>query len=273
MSMSIKNNINSLIAQNNIAKNENPLARSISRLSSGNRLTQAADDDAGLAIAKKLEAQARALEMAQRNSYDAISLTSTADAGLEGISDSLVRMRELAVQSANGTLSNEERANLQSEFNSLQAGIGQIQESTNFNDQKIISSDSGSNVSIQAGADSSATSRIDVPVNGLSVEATQNSVGVNTASGALSAIDSIDRSLQAISSRRGQLGATQNRLYSAIDALSATHVNTAAAYSRINDADVAMESSNMTASLIRRDFSVSMLRNANNSSNLMRGLM
>lgn len=265
-SLALQTNVASLTAQKNLARTERGLTPSMPRLSSGLRINQASDDAAGLAISEKLRAQVRSLNQAQRNANDGISLLQTAEGALNETSDMLTRMRELAVQSANGTLGSSERRSLNDEFSALKSEIDRIANVTEFNGQKLINGDLSGGVTFQIGtANNASNDRVTVSM----LNSNASTLGVCTASGvsmvskAQSAIDIIDRAISSVSTRRGTIGAYQNRLYTTINNLSAMHENLSAANSRIRDADVAAEAANYTRSQILMQAGVSILAQAN----------
>lgn len=265
-SLALQTNVASLTAQRNLARTEKGLTTSMSRLSSGLRINQASDDAAGLAISEKLRAQVRSLSQAQRNANDGISMLQTAEGALNETSDMLTRMRELAVQSANGTLGSSERRSLHDEFTALKSEIDRIANVAEFNGLKLIDGSLSSGVTFQIGIKNTSTDdRVTVSM----LNSTASAIGVSTATGvsmvskAQKAIDVIDRAISSISSRRGTIGAYQNRLYTTINNLTAMHENLSAANSRIRDADVAAESANYTRSQILMQAGVAIMAQAN----------
>lgn len=265
-SLALQTNVTSLNAQKNMSRTERGLTTSMARLSSGLRINQASDDAAGLAISEKLRAQVRGLGQAQRNSNDAISLLQTAEGALNETHDMLIRMRELAVQSANGTLGSSERRSLNDEFTALKSEIDRIANVTEFNGQKLIDGTLSAGVTFQVGTNNNASNdRLTVSLS----NANASTLGVCTGSGvsmvskAQNAIDIIDRAINSVSTRRGTIGAFQNRLYTTINNLSAMTENLSAANSRIRDTDVAAESANYTRSQIMMQAGVSVLAQAN----------
>jgi flagellin len=226
------------------------------RLASGRRINRAGDDAAGLAISEKLGAAVRSLEQASRNVDYGSALARVADSAMADQSDMLVRMRELAVQSANGALGDEERAAIQAEFGELRAEIDRVATSTNFNNQQLLQ---GASFDIQAGAGGGAGNVITVQTPNTSAAALGLvPLDVSTAAGAQDALDDLDSALASVSSARGRTGAQANRLESAQNNLGSAVQSTTAAYARIADADVAQESANLATSstLLRANLSV-----------------
>jgi flagellin len=265
-SLNLQTNVGSINAQRNLARNERTLNRSMARLSSGLRITQAADDAAGLAISEKLRAATRGLSQAQRNANDSISMLQTAEGALSEVSDLLIRMRELSVQSANGTLGTTERSALNTEFVALRQEIDRISETTEFAGLKLLNGAQSGGVTFQVGIGSTSADRITVSIlaaHTSGLNASLNLDSINNAAGALSALGHIDSALATLNQRRGEYGAKQNRLYSTINNLSAMHETLSAANSRIRDADVAAESASYAQTQILMQAGVAVLSQAN----------
>jgi flagellin len=271
MAISINSNISSLNAQRNLSKTQSALQTSLQRLSSGLRINSAADDAAGLAIATTMNAQVRGMNQATRNANDGISLIQTADGALNETTNILTRMRELAVQSASGTLNDAtDRAYIGNEFSQLQAEIDRIANSTKFNNQDLLTGLGGAagdgSFAIQVGAGTTANDQItiqtaDATATGLAVDA--GSATVDSAANSTAAITSIDAAIDTINGLRSNLGAYQNRLTSTINNLQVAMENTSAAQSRIQDVDVASETANMTRANILSQAGVAILAQAN----------
>ncbi len=266
-SMTLQTNVASLKAQRNLATSEKGLNTSMGRLSSGLRINQASDDAAGLAISEKLRASVRGLAQAQRNANDGISLLQTAEGALNEVSDMLVRMRELSVQAANGTLGDSERISLQDEFSQLRQEINRIADVTEFAGTKLLDGSQSTGVTFQVGAGNTANDRITVSMAAAHVSSLQTALGttdtISTVVGARATMSHIDSAINSVSRRRGTMGAKQNRLYTTINNLSSSHENLSAANSRIRDADVASESANFARSQILMQAGVSVLAQAN----------
>jgi len=265
-SLSLGTNVSSLTAQRNLQRTEGTLGRSMARLSSGLRINSAADDAAGLAISEKLRASVRGLSQAQRNANDGISMLQTAEGALNEVSDMLIRMRELAVQSANGTLGSSERDALHSEFAQLRSEIDRISSVTEFAGIKLLNGDQSAGVTFQVGTGATSNDKISVSIAKAStsaLSASLNTDSISTATLALSALGHIDTALNSLNQKRGEYGAKQNRLYTTINALAASYENLSAANSRIRDADVASESAAFTRTQILMQAGVSVLAQAN----------
>ena len=273
MAISINSNISSLNAQRNLSKTQSQLATSLQRLSSGLRINSAADDAAGLAIATTMNSQVKSMNQATRNANDGISLLQTADGALNETSNILTRMRELAVQSASGTLNDTtDRTYISNEFTQLQSEIDRIAGSTQFNKQDLLTGKGGAasdgKFAIQVGAGTTANDTItiatsDATAKGLGVDAATSKIAVDTAANSTLAITAIDSALDSVNGLRSNLGAYQNRLTSTINNLQVTMENTSAAQSRIQDVDVASETANMTRANILSQAGVAILAQAN----------
>jgi flagellin len=268
MALTINTNVASLNAQRNLSITQGQLNKSLERLSSGLRINKAGDDAAGLAISENMRGLIRSMNQSVRNANDGVSLIQTAEGSLNETSAILTRMRELASQSATGTVGSTERGYIQDEFSKLTAEIDRIADATEFNGTKLLDgSQSGSGLSFQIGArNNSSNDRITMTVN----SAKSSAIGLSGASlanqtSAQSALDSIDTAIKTVSSLRGGLGAVQNRLQSTINNLQVAIENTSAAESRIRDVDVAAESASMTRAQILTQAGTSILAQANQS--------
>ncbi len=259
----INTNIMSLNAQRNLNSSQMSMASAVQRLSSGLRLNSAKDDAAGLAISERMNAQVRGMNVAMRNAADAVSLSQVAEGTLGKVGDMLQRMRELAVQSANATNGAGDRSNLDAEFQALGSEITRVLVSTKFNGQAVLGSDAGT-LAFQVGANNGET--INVVTTNMASAGTITAVtggGVSNVAAANSAMTSIDAALTAINNERATYGATQNRFESVIASLQITAENTAAARSRIVDADYAAETAALTRAQILQQAGVAMLAQAN----------
>lgn len=267
MAMSVNTNVMSLNAQRNLNNTQASMATSLARLSSGLRVNSAKDDAAGLAIAERMNAQVRGLSVGIRNANDGISLAQTAEGALGSMTESLQRMRELAVQAANGTNTSADRSSLDAEFQQLDTEISRVIAGTTFNGKIIIGSSAGA-TRFQVGANATANDRITVTTTNMSTNAAViavNAASVGTSAGADAALAVIDTALDTVNSERATLGAVQSRIDSAIRSLDATRQNTAAARGRIMDADFAAETANLTRSQILQQAGVAMLSQANSA--------
>ncbi len=261
MAQTINTNVMSLTAQRNLSKSQSSLSTSMERLSSGLRVNSAKDDAAGLAIAERMNTQVRGMNVAIRNANDGISLAQTAEGGLQEVNNMLQRMRELAVQSKNGTNSTSDRANLDAEFTALNEEIGRIAETTVYNGQSVINSAGGS-VSFQVGANNGAANSLTIALTEVTSIAAATVATVAGASGAISAIDSM---IDDVTASRADFGAMQSRFESAINNLQVGMENQAAARGRIVDADFAVETANMTRSQILQQAGNAMVSQANSA--------
>lgn len=263
MGLRINTNISSLNAQRNVANTTLRLGRSLERLSSGLRINRAADDAAGLALSEIFRSEIRSIQQAQRNTLDAVSLVQVAEGALDETGSILIRMRELAVQSANGTFASGERALIDQEFQDLISEISRIANVTSFNGINILTS-SGTSITFQVGVD--ATSNDVLTVSG--VAATAGAIGVSalnvlTAADAQSSLAVIDSAIAQVASLRATFGTTQNRLESTARSLAIALENTSAAESRIRDVDVAQETANLTRNQVLQQAGIAILAQAN----------
>ncbi|RLB59532.1 MAG: flagellin FliC [Deltaproteobacteria bacterium] len=267
MPLSIQTNVASINAQRNMQTTMMSMESSLSRLSSGYRITKAGDDAAGLGVSENLRAQIRSLQQAQRNAYDGVNVVQIAEGSYNEISNILVRMRELAMQSASDGIGDTERGYLQTEFTALHSEIDRIVDTTEFNGQKLIDgslSGSSNALTFQVGIRNTANDRISLSINDSGTSALGlSAVYVSTKSGAQTALSAIDSAIQTVSTRRAQLGALGNRLNSTIANLGVAYENLSSANSRIRDVDVAVETSSLTRSQILLQAGVAVLAQAN----------
>ncbi len=261
MAQTINTNVMSLTAQRNLGKSQSTLATSIERLSSGLRVNSARDDAAGLAISERMNAQIKGMSVAMRNANDGISLAQTAEGGLNEVGNMLQRMRELAVQSANGTNTTADRSNLNTEFTALNAEIGRIADVTQFNGVKIIGSTAGS-FTFQVGANSGETLKVTTTAIASLSGAT---IAGSGSSGAVAALASIDTMIDTVTTQRASYGASESRLSSAIANLQIGIETTSSARGRIVDADFAVETANLTRAQILQQAGTAMVAQANNT--------
>lgn len=270
MALIINTNLPSMTAQRNLAVNEAGLNKSIQRLSSGLRINTAADDAAGLSISEMLRAHARSMHQAIRNAQDGISLTQTAEGGLTQIGSILIRMRELAQQSATGTIDATARAALDSEFTQLRSEIDRIVMVTEFNGTRLIDGNAtATTMVLQVGFRNTADDRI-TPLSGVT-STSASALGIMAGAGTISTVGNaqsvlaiIDASaIAVVASRRGTIGAIQNRLDSTISNLRIAAENYTAADSRIRDADFAAETAMFTRNQILVQAATAILAQAN----------
>ena len=271
MAITINTNVASLNAQRNLNTSANALGKSMQRLSSGLRINSAKDDAAGSAISEKMHAQVRGLNQAVRNANDGISLAQTAEGALQETTNILQRMRELAVQGGNDTLTTSDRDAIGSELLQLGKEISRIATTTSFNGKSLL--DGTFSGVLQVGANGSQV--ISIKVSGsMTASALQiNSLVVTSNAQAGSVISLVDSALNTIATARSELGAVQNRLESTISNLSNISENISSARSRILDADIAQETSNMTKNNILQQAGVSILAQANQAPNLAMSLL
>ena len=268
MAMTINTNVASLNAQRNLTGSQTALSTSLQRLSSGLRINSAKDDAAGLAVAERISAQVRGFNVAIRNSNDAISLMQVADGGAAQISDNIQRMRELAVQAANGTLNSGDRDNLQIEFAALGKEITRLSEATKFNNIPLLNSASAS-FTFQVGAgtttnDQISVSTVDLRASGaISVDSGSISINGSSGSNALAAITNLDSAINTITTTRASFGAALNRATAVISSLQISVENQAAARGRIIDADFASETAQLSRNQILQQAGTAMLSQAN----------
>jgi len=258
MAQTINTNVMSLTAQRNLGRSQATMATSMQRISSGLRVNSAKDDAAGLAIAERMNTQVRGMNVAIRNANDGVSLSQTAEGGLNEIGNMLQRMRELAVQSANGTNSDSDRLNLDAEYQQLDQEIGRIKDTTQFNGKKVIGADAGTFV-FQVGANVGET--LDIATTAMTV------VGgdVKDAATSAAAITAIDTKIDEVTTSRASYGAVQSRFESAINNLQIGVENQSAARGRIMDADFAVETANLTRSQILQQAGNAMVSQANSA--------
>ncbi len=264
MGLRVNTNIASINAQRNTAQVTSRLARNYQRLSTGLRISTAADDAAGLAISERLRSQVRSLGQASRNANDGISLVQVGEGALNEVSNILVRLRELAIQSANGSSSTADKDTIKEEFSSLVDEINRIAQSTEFNGIKLLDG-SSSSVTFQVGINT------DPGIDQLNVSLTPaltTTLGLSTldvGSGGDSefAIAQVDSAINSVSELRGRFGSVQNRLQSTIANIGVAAESLSAAESRIRDVDVAFETAQLTRNNILQQASISILSQAN----------
>jgi flagellin len=263
MGLRINTNVASLVAQRNLSKTTDALVGNFARLSTGRRIARASDDAAGLAISTRLQAQIRSLNQAARNASDGIGLVQTAEGSLDEITQILTRARELAVQSANGTLQGIDKDALNNEFQNILVQVDQISNSANFNGLALLNA--GTTVTLQigtgttAGTDTLDISFVSVLASGLGID----TLDIGSTGDAHAAIDALDQAVNVVSAQRGRIGAAQNTLNSAISSIQNRAENLAAANSRILDVDLAIETAELTKNNILQQAGVAVLSQAN----------
>ena len=266
MALSMNTNPTSLNAQRNLGNAQMHLSQNLSKLSSGLRINQAADDAAGLGISEKMRAQIAGLGQASRNANDGVSMIQVAEGAMNEQAGILTRLRELAVQSANGTLGAQERGYITTESTQAVAELDRISTSTDFNGVKMLGADAGTTQTMQVGTGS--TAGVDtIDINFTKTDSATLFGGValdlSTATAARTSLDTIDTAISALSTSRASVGASQNRLVITMNNLSVAKENISAAESRIRDVDVAEETAAMTRNQILSQAGVSVLAQAN----------
>jgi len=288
MSLGINTNSASLTAQMNLSKSQSSLNTSISRLSSGLRVNSAKDDAAGLAISERMNAQIKGFDVASRNANDGVSLLQVADGALGNISDSLQRMRELAVQSKNGSLNSTDRSNLDREFQSLTDQVAQVAVGTQFNGNNVFTS-ANKSVSLQVGAGNAATDTLAINLThdgtstgndlqtllgGSTTTAIAGALGdVASSANATTAITTIDTAIDNITNMRATVGSGLSRLEQVTSSLETNSTNLSTARGRIMDADFAKETASLTRSQILQQAGTAMLAQANQLPNNVLSLL
>ena len=278
----INTNLMSLNAQRNLSATQSALATSVQRLSTGLRVNSAKDDAAGLAIAERMNTQVRGMNVAIRNANDAISLSQTAEGALSKINDMGQRMRELAVQSANATNNDTDRASLDAEFQALSAEIKRNLDGTSFNGTKLFAA--LATLTFQVGANNTATDQISVVTTDLTKDTKLTAVlgatggggtpaDIKSAANSTAALEKLDGMLATVNAKRAEFGATQNRFEAVIQTLQVSAENQTAARSRIMDADFASETAALTRAQVLQQAGTSMLSQANSLPNNVLSLL
>jgi len=265
MALRIGTNIESVFAQKHLARTQRALRQNLARLSSGVRITRAADDPAGLAISEKMRARIASLKVAKRNTQDGISMVQTAEGAMTETQSLLERMRELAVEAASEVLQATERGYLQLELMKLQEEMDRISLVTDFNGLGLLDG-SVASVGVQVGPDGDGNSRINVQL--FVTDSTTLGVGAglvdfSDAANAGLSLDQVDLAIDSLNSMRASLGANQNRLTSAMRNLENYTENLVEAESRIRDVDFAAEMASMTRNQILQQAGIAILSQAN----------
>jgi flagellin len=277
MALRINYNLASSSAQRGLGASQDAYAKQANRLSTGLRINSASDDAAGMAVSEKLKNQVRGLNQAHRNAQDGVSLVQTAEAGLSETHSLLARMRELAVQASNDTLSVSDRANLDAEFTQLSAEIDRISSTVAFNGIYLLNSGMSTGLTLQIGANNGDTFTLTIQGAQYSTLYANNTVLTVTTIGFQSAasavISAIDTTVNAVSTRRANLGALQSRLESVGRSIAVASENTAAANSRVADADIASSMSELVRAQILQQAGISVLAQANQAPALVLQLL
>jgi flagellin len=271
MGLRITTNVASLNAQKNLIFTQRGLNQSLARMSSGFRINQAADDAAGLAISEQLKAQIRGLRQANRNANDGISLVQVAEGGLNEVSSMLIRLRELSVQASSDTVGDTERKFIDVEYQQLKSEIQRISEVTTFNGRDLLNG-TGGVLDIQVGTHNDPF-KDRISFNASAANSSLESLGlvaesVSMKEAAQVSIDVVDKALISVNAIRANFGAMQNRLTSTSANLNVSDENLSAANSRIRDADIAAESSEMVRNNVLAQAGTAVLAQANNTTQL-----
>jgi len=280
MGLFINTNVSSLEAQKNLFGNQQQLQKSFNRLSSGYRINTAADDAAGLAISESMKSQIRSFTVAERNAADGVSMAQTAEGSLGEIHNVLGRMRELAVQSSNGSMTSTDRGYLDTEFKALQSEITRIQGSAKFNGKDLVNA-TAATITFQVGLNNATSDQISVTFGGVVLTTitttgngtTATSIAGTTAASALSALSKIDSAIGSVSTARSKFGAAMNRLDVATSNIQTMRLNLSAANSRIRDVDVASKTAALSRNQVLTQAGVSVLAQANGLPQLAFGLI
>jgi flagellin len=267
--MRIYNNVDSITTQNSLMTSNRAMSKSLEKLSTGLRINRAADDAAGLSVSEGLRSQIRGSDMARRNSNDALAMLQIAEGGTQEITNSLQRMRELAIQSANGTYTNHERQYIQNEYDALASEITRIANAVTYNDVLLLAGTSS--FSFQVSSLSSGSSST---ISFTAIDLTNLTLGgVSSQSLAQTAIATLDTALTSVLSLRSTIGATMNRLEKTVTNLGVMITNYSDAESRIRDTDFATESTQFTRNQILNQSATSMLAQANQLPNNVMSLL
>ncbi len=269
MAMTINNNFNTA---HQLATTQSGAHQTLNRLSSGSRINSAQDDDAGLAISDRMDSQIQGLNQAARNAGDGISLTQTADGALSETTETLQRMRELAVQAGNGIYNDDDRAAMDQEFGQLQTELDRIAQDTTFNGQNILDGSLAGGLQFQVGANSGETVEVEL-AGATQADLGTESLSLATAGDAQDALGAIDDALSTVSEIRGDLGAVQGQFESSISNLNNEIENIAAANSRISDADIAAEISEKIKINVLEQAGVAIQAQANQSADILISLL
>jgi flagellin len=280
MGFRINTNIESLTGVNNLTQTNSRLSGNFGRLSSGLRINKAADDVAGLAVSEDLRAQIRGLNQSVRNTNDGVSIIQTAEGALNEVQNNLSRLRELAVQSASGTLQNEERVYINTEATALLDEINRLANVTEFNGRALlnggVTTGAATSISldVQVGIFNTDNDRISVEISSAhSVALGVNGVTLDTSGNAQSALEDIDAAIDTVSGIRATLGSTQNRLGSALANLQSSIENLSSAESQIRDVDFAAETADLSRNQILQQAGISVLSQANSGSQAVLSLL
>ena len=261
--LSINTNIGALNASQSSYSVNNSMETSMARLSSGNRINSAADDAAGLQIARRMDTEIQGLNQAVRNASDAQALLQTAEGALDEVHTILLRIRELAVQASNGTYGAQDRLAIQAEVTDLQSEITRISTDTTWNSISLIEGSQSTGITFQIGADNTQTVTVAIANIALATLSIGGTSQVTTATNAMSYIASVDKAISVISTNRGTYAAAINRLDHSVANMQNIATNLSAAKGRIEDADFAAETANLARTQVLQQASMAMLAQAN----------
>jgi flagellin len=271
MAIVVNTNLSAMTVQRNLYKTTNALSQNMERLSTGVRINSAGDDAAGLSLSKKLQMVISASDVAKNNSQSGVNLLQTAESDLGVIQDNLQRMRDLAVQAANGVYSSSERKALNAEYMDRMSEIDRVAKSSKFSDLSLLDG-SITAMALQIGTDSKAESRIDITsafstiatsTIGISSSTQVNATSISTATVARTALDVLDGAINQISKKRSDYGATINRLQASISRIEVRKENLTSSDSVIKDTDVAAETAELTKHQILQQTATTLLKQAN----------
>lgn len=269
MGMGINTNVASLQSQHNVGAAQSNLATAMQRLSTGLRVNSAADDAAGLAIGTRMDSQIRGMNVAVRNTNDAVSMIQTADGALSTITGAFQRMRELSVQAASGTTSDDDKALLNTEYQLLATEVGRVADSTKFNNISVVSDDAGA-FQFQVGANADDTVSVTTKDANTYLAAAGD---LTTGANATTAMGALDDALKSINTDRATYGATLNRFAFTVQNLNTSIANQSAAKSRVMDADYGQETANLAKANVLQQAGIAMLSQANQAPNAILGLL
>ena len=273
MSLFVQTNVASLDAQNSFATNELALNKTYQQLSSGYKINSAGDDAAGLGIAKRMTAQVDSYSTASSNANDAISMTQTADGGAEQVSDILNRLRQLAVEGSNGTMSTADSSNLNTEFQAQLSEIDQIANTTDFNGINLLAG-STATISFQVGINDTTSDQVGVAFGGVSVSSLGlTGVDVSDQTDSQAAITTIDAAINTLSTTRAGFGAAEDQFQSIVSNLASISTNTSAALSQFQDVDVAAATAQLSQEQVLTQAGESVLSQANQTPQLAESLL
>ena len=272
MGLRIGTNIASMAAQRNLSKNSVEEQKTFNRLASGNRITSAGDDAAGLSIAENLNAQIRSMKQAERNANDGISFVQVAEGGLSEVGNILTRLRELSIQASSDTIGDRERGFIDKEYQSLKQEVDRIANVTNFNGTSLLNGQAPKDtLEFQVGSRNNPADRIQFAIGDYDVRTNKIGIsGISAASidSARDSIDKLDEAIASISGARAGLGAMQNKLQSTTNTISIATDNLSEARSRITDTDVAVETTALAQHQILQQAGVAVLAQANSAPQL-----